>query len=60
MKDPVEVRLPSDDRLLVMLRMEKSRGCISPALLDDIPLDLRYSSALGIVSMGGPDRASLV
>jgi hypothetical protein len=46
MKNPVEVQLPSGDRILIILRMEKSRDCVPSALFDDLPLDLRDSSAV--------------
>ena len=60
MKDPVEVRLPGGDFLLVILRVEKSRGWVSPVLFDDLTLDLCHSSALGVVLMGGLECTPLV
>ena len=42
MKDPDEVQPPGSDRLLIILRVEKSRNCISFALFDDLPLDPRH------------------
>jgi len=43
MKDPVEVQLPGSDRLLIILRVEKSRDRISLAPLDNVSLDLGHS-----------------
>ena len=40
-EDLGEVRLPSRNHFLVVLRMEKSGDCVPFALLDDLPLDLR-------------------
>jgi len=40
MKDPIEVRPPSRDRLLIALGVENPRCCITSALLDDLPFDL--------------------
>ena len=57
MKNPVEIRPPSGDHLLVILRIEKSKGWISPTLLDDLPLNLRHGSALEIGSVLGLERA---
>ena len=42
MKDPVEVRLPSSDLVLVILRMGKSRDRVPLALFHDFPFDLHY------------------
>ena len=51
MKDPVELRLPTSDRLLIILRMEKPRECVPLALFGDLPLDLPHRSAVrGIIS----------
>ena len=49
-KDPVEVQFPSGNRLFVILCVEKSRGYISPALFDDLPLDLCHGSVLEMFS----------
>ena len=46
MKNPVEVRLPTDNRLLVIPRMKKSRDCVTSALLDDLPLYFRDSPVI--------------
>jgi len=37
--DPAELGLPSGNRLLIVPRMKNSRGCVSPALVDDLVLD---------------------
>jgi len=51
MEDPVEVRLPGGDCLLVILRISESRQQISPAFLDDFLLNSCYGSAIdGTVS----------
>jgi hypothetical protein len=44
-KDPVQLQLPTGDRLLVVPCMEKSRDHVPSALFDDLLLDLRHSSA---------------
>ena len=49
MEDPVEVRLPSSDRFLIILRMHKPRDRVPSALFDDLPLYLRHGSAIGSV-----------
>ena len=46
MEDPVEVQLPSGNRFLVVLRMQKSRDCVPSAPFDDLPLDPRHGSAI--------------
>ena len=46
MKDPIEVLLPSGNRIFVVLRAEESRGRMPFALLDDLPLDLGHSSGV--------------
>lgn len=48
MKDPIEVLLPSGDRILIVLRKEESRDHISFTLLDDLLLDLRHSPVIGL------------
>lgn len=40
MKDPVKVRLPSDDRGFVVLRVENARDNASLTQSIDVPLDL--------------------
>ena len=51
MKDPVEIKLPGGDCLLVVLRVCKSRYQISSTFLDDLLLDSRHGSAIeGVVS----------
>ena len=60
MKDHIKIRLPGGNRLFVIRRMEKSRGWISPTPFDDLPFDLRHSSTLEIVLVGGPERTLLV
>ena len=45
-KNPVQVRPPSSDRLIVVLLVETSRDRISFTPLDDVPLDLGYSPAI--------------
>jgi hypothetical protein len=47
MEDPVEVQPPGGDRLFVVLRVEKPRDRIPFALLNDLPLDLCHSPAIG-------------
>ena len=59
-KDPVELQLPSGNRLLIILRMEKSRNCVLPTLFDDLPLDLCCSPAIKNVVGELPGSASLV
>ena len=46
MKDPVEARLPSDDRIFVALRVEGSRDHIPLTLLDHLPMDLGNGPAI--------------
>jgi len=46
MKDPIEVRLPSRNRILVVPRVEKSGDSVPPTLFDDLPLDFRDSPAV--------------
>ena len=46
MKDPVEVRFPGGNHLLIILRVEMSRDHISLAPLHDVPLDLGHSPAI--------------
>ena len=53
-KNPVEVLPPSGDRLLVILRVQKSRDCTSFAHLDDLPLDLGQSPAIVTSVSGSP------
>ena len=51
MEDPVEIQLPGGDRLLVILRVCKSRQQVPPTLFDDLLLDSCHSSAIeGMVS----------
>ena len=47
MEDPVEVQPPGGDRLFIVLCVEKPRGHIPFALLNDLPLDLCHSPAIG-------------
>ena len=47
LKDLVEFLLPSSDHILVVLRVEESRGRVSFSLLDGLPLDLCHSSVIG-------------
>jgi len=47
MKDPVEVHSPAGDRLPVALRVKKPRDYIPFTPLDDLPLDLHDSPAVG-------------
>ena len=46
MENPTEVRPPGGDRIFIVLRVEKPRGHISFALLDDLSLDLRHGPAI--------------
>ena len=46
MKDPVEVRLPSRDRILVVPRVKESGDSVPPALFDEPPLYFRDSPAM--------------
>ena len=45
-KDPVEVRLPVGNRILVVPRVNKSSESMPPALLDDLVLYFRDSPAI--------------
>ena len=44
-EDPVEVRLPTGNRILVVPRMKESRDSMSPALFDNLILHFRDSPA---------------
>ena len=59
-EDPGQVQLPGDKRIFIIIRMEESIGWISPALLDDIPLDLRQSSETKIDLGDSPEYPYLV
>jgi len=43
-KDPVEVRPPGGDLLLIILCVKKLSGCVPFALLDDLLVDIRDCS----------------
>ena len=45
MKEPIQIRSPPRDFLLVVLGVDESRDRISFALLDDLPPNRRHSSA---------------
>ena len=47
MKNPIEIQLPGSNCLFIVLGMEESRDGIPSALLDDLPLNLAHSSAIG-------------
>ena len=50
-EDPVELRLPSGNRLLVIPRVKKSRDCTASALFGDFILYFRNGPAVeGMVS----------
>ena len=46
MKDPIKVGPPTSHRLLVVLCVDKSGNHTPSTLLGDVPLDLRYGSAI--------------
>ena len=52
MKDPVEVRLPSGNRILVIPRTKESRDTVSLALFDNLPLYFRNSPVGGSMIIG--------
>ena len=52
MKDPVEVRLPSRNRILVIPRVNKSRDSMTAALLGDLLLYFCNSPAIGSMISG--------
>jgi len=54
MEDPAEVRLPTDNRLLVVPRMKKSRDFVTSTLLDDLLLYFCDSPAIGKAVSRGP------
>jgi len=54
-KDPVEVQPPGGDHLLIILRVEMSRDCISLARLDEVPLYLGHSPAIESLVSELPD-----
>lgn len=45
-KDPDEIIFPSTEYILVVLRVQESGGCVSFPQLDDILLDVGYSSLI--------------
>ena len=45
-EDPVELRLPSGNRLLVIPRVKRSGDCIAPSLFDDPILYFRHGPAI--------------
>ena len=45
MEDSVEDRLPTGDRLFILIHVEKSRGSSPFAQFDDLPLDICHSAA---------------
>ena len=47
MKDPVEVRLPSGNHILVVSRVKKPRDTMPLALFDNLPLYLRNGPVIG-------------
>ena len=47
MKDSIEVRHPGGNRAFIVPRVENTRDSILFAQLDDTPLDLRNSPAIG-------------
>ena len=49
-KDPVELRPPVSDRVLVILCVDKSKGCISFTLFGDLPLNIRHSPTIGSIA----------
>ena len=46
MKDPVEVYVPTSNRILIIPRMENSRGHVQFTFFGDLLLDLRHGSAI--------------
>lgn len=65
MEDPIEVLLPTSDRIFVAPCAENSRDRASFTLFDDIPLNLSHSSAMetlvsGLLSMQIADRTDVV
>ena len=52
MKDPVEIRLPTSNRILIAPRMKESRDSVLPALFDDLVLYVRDSPAVDITMSG--------
>ena len=46
MENPVEVKPPGGNRVLVVLRAEEAREYVALALLDNLPLDLRYGPTI--------------
>jgi len=55
MKEPIQVRLPSRNRIFVVPRVDKSRDSMSPASVDDLPLYFRDSPTIGSM-VGGRTR----
>ena len=51
-KDPEKVAPPSDNLVLIALRIESPRSYVPLALFDDIPLDLCYCPAIGTSASG--------
>ena len=52
MKDPVEIRLPSGNRIPITPRMKESRDSVPPTLFDDLVLYVRDSPAVNNVVSG--------
>ena len=49
LEDPVEILLPTRNRILILLLADKSRGNIPFTLLDSLPLNRTHGSAIGTV-----------
>ena len=57
-KDPIEVRLPSSDHFLIVLRIKEPRDWVTSAPFEDHPLDLCNSPVIkGVVSESSELRA---
>ena len=60
LKNLVEVQLPGRDRLFVVLRVKQSRDRIPFAPLDQLPLNICHSPAIGRTLVDGSKCMSLV
>jgi hypothetical protein len=55
MEDPVQFQSPGSNRVFIVRRMEEARNRVALALLDDIPLYLRYGPAIKRI-VGQPSK----
>lgn len=60
LKNPVEVRPPGDDPLLVLPRVKKSRDGIQFAPLDKLPLNLCHGPTIESILLNNSKRVSPV